>query len=97
MAKRDQNRSTPKKNLCVVRYSGTSKPPTTSCKKIGPVKTVADAKQIAYRLTRKLSLPVGASIMITLGERNDGLNYWFHVQHGRVTCRKGSMFGPKCG
>ena len=88
----------PKTNMCVVydKQYGHA-PRRTSCKKIPAVETVKDAKQIAYRVSRKLKLSPGNLVAITLGREHEGLTYWFHVEHGRVSCRKGSMFGPKCG
>jgi len=88
----------PKANVCVVyekRHGSTSR--RTSCKKMPPVTTVADAKRVAYRMSRKLKLEPGDLLAITLGRKHEGVTYWFHVEHGRVSCRKGSMFGPRCG
>jgi D-lyxose ketol-isomerase len=98
MGKRDQSYPAPKTNLCVVyekQYGRARR--RVSCKKMPPVTTVAEAKQTAYRVARKLKLEPGMALAITLGRQHEGQIYWFHVEHGRVTCRKGSMFGPKCG
>lgn len=84
-------RDEPKYNLCV-KFGGDK----MRCKKIPPVLRVAAAKQTAYRMVNKLGLPPGSVLVIKLGQRHEGVRYWFHVQHGKVACRRGFMFGPSC-
>lgn len=96
MSKRD-GYPLPNTNLCVVyekQFGHQAR--KTSCKKMPAVETLAEAKQAANRIASKLKLKPGNAIAITLGRKHEGRVYWFHVEHGRISCRVGAMYGPKC-
>jgi hypothetical protein len=88
-------------NICVRRNRPAfARGQYMSCKRIARVTTVAQAAQIATRVARKAALQPGEYVAIRLGGRapayDEGNLYWFFMRHGKIECRRGAMFGPRC-
>ena len=91
-----------KRNLCVRTATVRPGRETTNpngfirCKTIPPVRTLDDAKKIAYRMISKLDRAETVSIRLSpKGREEKGTRYYFRKQHGRVVCSVGSEFGGK--
>lgn len=92
-----------KRNLCVTTTTLRPGRETTNpngfirCKTIPPVRSLADAKQIAYRIGAKLPNAKLVSIRLSLkGKEEKGRRYYFRVLSGKIECRVGSEYGKKC-
>ncbi len=88
-------------NICIRRNRPAfARKQYMSCKRIARIDTVAQAAQVAARVARKAGLQPGEYVAIRLGGRrpahDEGNLYWFFVRHGKVECRRGAMFGPRC-